>query len=127
MSREGEVYDPKRTAELLGKYARLKKALGGFSIDQLEKSPVYVAFLQIQSNLKNLSLTGVDLMDMTEFRDLIVNNDDIRASSVYNDLLEEHNKHKEKYEDLERKHSRLKSVLRGYLKPSSGLIELLED
>ena len=123
-------YSTERVAELFGSYIRLKRKVKDLSVDELGKSKDYRLLLQIEHNLRSLTLTGEELMEMGDFTDLIVSNDDIRISSVYQEMLKEQ---QEAYSQLvnhftylKERNSKLKSGLEEALKPFSSLLELLK-
>lgn len=130
MGGKDNEYGTKRVAELFGNYIRLKKSVRTLSLNELKESETYRTLLQIEYRLRSFTFTGEELLEMANFIDVIVNADDIRASSVYKEMLkeqqEEHSQLVNDFTALNERHSKLKSKLEEALRPFSSLLELIK-
>ena len=90
-----EDYELKEIREDFEKYYELSRELEGASIEELNGSEKYRQLLTLESNLRNLVLTGEDLLEMGPTyppltkEDLAEEKEYQKLDGKYKDLLEE--------------------------------------
>ncbi len=73
-----------------------------------------------------ITLTGVQIMEMQDFDPLLLGNNDIRRSSLYEELKEENEELRERYERLEGRYKTLAGKVEGTFNSPLTLKEFFE-
>ena len=82
---------------------------------------------RVNDILVHTTLSGEQIMEMHQFDPLILGNNDIKRSTIYLELQEEHEKLKAQYDNLNTRHIQIVSKLEEALMPFSTLVDLLRS